>query len=164
MLERGFHLRVYHGDINDSPAALCHVTHIIRTCKVEPTYFPTRLIAFFQDSKLCIKVEEMENIMDGRYRSCFLLLAVGAIASCRAFLLSTPGPTARYGSLDRCLVTASTVRAQSYTQVRAADSMTHEEDVPIIFESLMAGDIAGVEEYVRSGGDCNVRDSIGEHL
>lgn len=102
--------------------------------------------------------------MDGRHYRRWLLLAIGAIACCRAFLLSAPGPTARYGSLDRCLVTAASIRSQSYTQVRAADSMINEEDEPIIFEALMAGDIAGVEEYVRSGGDCNGRDSIGEHL
>lgn len=108
--------------------------------------------------------KEMDKIMGGRHRILCLLLAVGATACCRAFLLSTPGPTARYGALDRCLVTAASVRAQSYTQVRAADSMNSEEEAPIIFETLMAGDIAGVEEYVRSGGDCNVRDSIGEHL
>lgn len=30
-----------------------------------------------------------------------------------------------------------------------------------IFETVMAGDVAGIEEYVQAGGDCMVQDSIG---
>lgn len=31
-----------------------------------------------------------------------------------------------------------------------------------IFEALMTGDMAAVKEYVDAGGDCSVKDSIGE--
>ena len=33
-----------------------------------------------------------------------------------------------------------------------------------IFDALMSGDVAAVKEYVNAGGDCSVRDSIGESV
>lgn len=43
-------------------------------------------------------------------------------------------------------------------ELRMTDQVPDPKD---IFEALMAGDKAGVEAYVNAGGDCGVRDAIG---
>ena len=111
-------------------------------------------------------VQGRMKAMSSRPGPRYLLIAVGAmsVSCCGSFLLSTPramtsGPS---GALTRRLIVATTARSPLTTRVQAGGESDSQEPPPI-FDALMAGDIAGVEEYVRSGGDCNVRDSIGEY-
>lgn len=118
----------------------------------------------------------MKVLMIGSLLMAGILLLLGCtLPSCAAFILpsarSISAASIATASLKSPISGGRTPRA-SHTpdRLRAGLRAGHGDDaakegVSIdIFDALMSGDVAAVKEYVNAGGDCSVRDSIGESV
>lgn len=100
-----------------------------------------------------------------RFTACFAFLLPPAARSLTTGVIldehnapPTEGSRRTVGSVEARWVVA---RRQSKDGESASGDHAAGTTVDI-FEALMAGDVPGVKEYVEAGGDCSVRDSIGE--